>query len=334
MATLPTPPSSDPQPGPRPPPTPCSFPLPAAHLQPPVPGHRRVVDHGSRPRWWPSASPPAPSWPAQSPAPPRPRHASAPAATPRPCPPGSLPTGCGDISTNPRSTLTANAPAGPVPTNDWWSSLLFKKTDCAYSEPLHAHPVSYDTFAGGLGLLLHHHADDQRHRDRRRRVPLPATPRTSLVGVAGLNAPDVKVDGWSDWTVTPVLERRRPHDEGHHRPRPAVRYFQVTGGGNAQITTDGAADGLVQQRRHDRLHASAGTTTSRTPRPARPGRSAARRSPRPWPARATSRSPCCPPGRRQPTRPHRAGRPPTASTPTRTSPAPASPTPTTRRPAR
>ena len=85
----------------------------------------------------------------------------------------SLPTGCGSLSTNPRQCVTANAPAGAVPTNDWWSSMLFKKTDCAYSEPLHAHPISYDTVRRRPRLLLQHHARDQRHRHRGRRVPLP-----------------------------------------------------------------------------------------------------------------------------------------------------------------
>ena len=65
---------------------------------------------------------------------------------------GSLPTGCGALSTNPRQYVTSNAPAGAVPTNDWWSSLLFKRTDCAFSEPLHAHPLSFDPVAGGLGV--------------------------------------------------------------------------------------------------------------------------------------------------------------------------------------
>src|SRR5687767_13364143 len=47
-------------------------------------------------------------------------------------PPGAaLPSGCGTISSNPRQFLTANAPAGAVPTNDWWSSLVFKRSDCA-----------------------------------------------------------------------------------------------------------------------------------------------------------------------------------------------------------
>ena len=80
----------------------------------------------------------------------------------------SLPTGCGDISTNPRGALTANAPKGPVPTNDWWSSILFKKTDCAFGEPLYAHPAAYDTYPGGLGISYTNTPDDHRHRDRRR----------------------------------------------------------------------------------------------------------------------------------------------------------------------
>src|SRR5262245_19294658 len=51
----------------------------------------------------------------------------------------SLPTGCGNASTNPRQYVTSNAPAGAVPTNDWWSSLLFKRgDDCNFSQPLFA----------------------------------------------------------------------------------------------------------------------------------------------------------------------------------------------------
>ena len=64
--------------------------------------------------------------------------------------------------------MTANAPAGPVPTNDWWSSLVFKKFDCAYSENLHAHPTSYDTHVGRAGLLVQHDAADQWLVHRRR----------------------------------------------------------------------------------------------------------------------------------------------------------------------
>jgi endoglucanase Acf2 len=149
----------------------------------------------------------------------------------------ALPSGCGALTTNPRQYVTANAPSGAVPTNDWWSSLLFKRTDCSYSEPLHAHPLAFDPSAGGLG------------------VSYTTTPTISgtatgvgeyhypyqqdlLVGVAGLNSPDVKVDGWSDWTVTPYWSdgaRTLKATIGHGLP---FSYYQVTGG-NAQLTTAG-----------------------------------------------------------------------------------------------
>ncbi|GAB7047704.1 glycosyl hydrolase [Catenuloplanes indicus] len=149
----------------------------------------------------------------------------------------ALPSGCGALTTNPRQYVTGNAPSGAVPTNDWWSSLLFKRTDCAYSEPLHAHPLSFDTFAGGLGLSY---------------TTTPSISGTATgvgeyhyhyqqdlqVGVTGLNSPDVKVDGWSDWTVTPYWSdgaRTLKATIGHGLP---FAYFQVTGG-NAQLTTAG-----------------------------------------------------------------------------------------------
>ncbi|MFG1608848.1 glycosyl hydrolase [Actinoplanes sp. NPDC049265] len=146
----------------------------------------------------------------------------------------ALPAGCGDLATNPRQFMTANAPAGPVPTNDWWSSLVYKKFDCAYSENLHAHPTSYDTTSAGLGFSYN------------------TTPQISgsstgvgeyhyiyqedfTAGVAGLNAPRTLVDGWTDWTVTPYWSdgtRTMKATIGHGLP---FAYFQITGG-NAQIT--------------------------------------------------------------------------------------------------
>ncbi|HEY0698422.1 MAG TPA: glycosyl hydrolase, partial [Micromonospora sp.] len=154
-------------------------------------------------------------------------------------PPGrNLPTGCGNLSTNPRQYVTGNAPAGPVPTNDWWSSILWKRTDCAYGEPLHAHPVSYDTFGNGLGLSYNTTPTisgsstgvGEYHYHYRQDI---------LVGVAGLGSPDVKVDGWSDWTVTPYWNdgaQTMKATIGHGLP---FSYYQVTGG-NAQITASAA----------------------------------------------------------------------------------------------
>jgi endoglucanase Acf2 len=150
---------------------------------------------------------------------------------------GSLPTGCGSIATNPRQFVTANAPAGPVPTNDWWSSILFKKTDCAYGEPLHAHPLSFDTFASGLGISYNTTAQISGSATGVGEYHYPYV-QDIAVGVAGLNSPDVKVDGWTDWTVTPYWSdgaRTMKATIGHGLP---FAYFQVTGG-NAQITTTG-----------------------------------------------------------------------------------------------
>jgi endoglucanase Acf2 len=149
-------------------------------------------------------------------------------------PAGPLPTGCADLSTNPRQFLTQNAPAGAVPTNDWWSSLVFKKLNCQYSEALQAHPAAYLPNAGGLGfsyattpqlvvpgpgLQEYHYSYDQ----------------DFTAGVTGLSAPVVKVDGWSDWTVTPSWTdgaRSMKATIGHGLP---MTYFKVAGGG-AQLT--------------------------------------------------------------------------------------------------
>ncbi|MFF0308088.1 glycosyl hydrolase [Streptosporangium sp. NPDC004379] len=141
-----------------------------------------------------------------------------------------LPTGCADLSTNPRRWVTANAPKGAVPTNDWWSSILFKRDDCSYGTPLHAHPASYDTFADGLGFS---------YGSKPTAITGTATgvgeykyaySEDIRVGVTGMSSPDVKVDGWSDWTVTPYWSdgtRTMKATIGHGLP---FTYFQVTGG--------------------------------------------------------------------------------------------------------
>ena len=195
-------------------------------------------------------------------------------------PPGTaLPKGCGDISTNPRHFVTADAPPGAIPTNDWWSSLLWKRINCAYSEntarppavvprgattgsdcPYTTTPAISGT-ATGVGEYHYPYTEDIR------------------VGVAGLGAPVVKVDDWTDWTVTPYWSdgaRTMRATIGHGLP---FSYFQVTGG-NAQITA--AAHARPSGRNtgaHDRLHRQRPRLRRRTRRPARPGR---------WPARRIS----------------------------------------------
>ncbi|WP_394813418.1 glycosyl hydrolase [Streptomyces johnsoniae] len=144
-----------------------------------------------------------------------------------------------DNQGNPVTPQVTEAMAGqPVPTNDWWSSLVFKRYgDNPYSQPMFGHPLSYRAVAAGLevgyptqaaivgegsGYEFPHQAD-------------------LTLGVAGLNSPDTKADGWSDWTVSPYWE-----DAGHTfratigHGSPYV-YAEATGG-NAEITASAAPE--------------------------------------------------------------------------------------------
>jgi endoglucanase Acf2 len=149
-----------------------------------------------------------------------------------------LPSGCGNISTNPRQYLTSNAPAGPVPTNDWWSSLLFKKGDeCNFSQPLFAGPAAYRPVASGLGLSYQTDAAISGSATGLGEFHYPYAQHV-VVGVAGLNASQALVDGWSDWTVTPSWSdgtRTMKATIGHGLP---LSYYQVTGG-DALLTITG-----------------------------------------------------------------------------------------------
>ncbi|ADU10523.1 Endo-1,3(4)-beta-glucanase [Micromonospora sp. L5] len=150
-------------------------------------------------------------------------------------PPGAqLPKGCGAISTNPRIFTTPDAPAGAIPTNDWWSSLIWKRNNCAGSENLHAHPLAFKAENNGLGLSY---------------TTTPAISGTATgvgefhypygedvrVGMPGLSAPVVKAADWSDWTVTADWSdgsRTMRATIGHGLP---FSYYTVSGG-TAQLT--------------------------------------------------------------------------------------------------
>ena len=153
-------------------------------------------------------------------------------------PPGAgLPTGCGAVSTNPRGNVTVNAPKGAVPTNDWWSSILFKKTDCQFGEPMMAHPAGYDTYPGGLGISYASTPVITGTATGVGEYKFPYS-RDVLVGVAGMAAGRVAVDGWTDWTVTPSWtdgSKSLKATIGHGLP---MSYYEVAGG-QALLSTDG-----------------------------------------------------------------------------------------------
>ncbi|NNU28034.1 glycosyl hydrolase [Isoptericola sediminis] len=149
-------------------------------------------------------------------------------------PVGPTPEGCAAVTADARAFVTPDAPSTPLPTNDWWSSLAYKFSDCRFSTPLHAHPASFKPTNTGLGIGYtteptlstneYHYAYSQ----------------DVLAGVSGLSAQDVKVADWTDWTVTPVWDDGQQALRatiGHGLP---ISWFEATGG-DAQLTTQGPA---------------------------------------------------------------------------------------------
>ncbi|MGH3729870.1 MAG: glycosyl hydrolase [Micromonosporaceae bacterium] len=174
------------------------------------------------------------------------------------------PSNSGGAAVTPKVTSRVS---GPVPTNDWWSSLIWPRyAGNPYSENLYAHPLAFHTYADGLGMSYpdapaitpdgrtyeHTYSEDLR------------------VGVAGLNSPETKVDGWSDWTVSPYWSdgtRTLRATIGHGSP-----YAYFTGsGGNARVTFAGTPNvfsnsggvlGVTVRGHHYALFAPSGATWS------------------------------------------------------------------------
>ncbi|MFI9817886.1 glycosyl hydrolase [Saccharothrix variisporea] len=132
--------------------------------------------------------------------------------------------------------VTARMAGKPVPTNDWWSSLVFQRyPGNPYSENVYAHPLTFHAAAQGLG------------------VGYPTSPNVTpdgtfyefvhqddlFVGVGGLNAPRTQVDGWSDWTVSPLWtdgSRTLRTTIGHGSPY----VYAEASGGLARVAFNGA----------------------------------------------------------------------------------------------
>ncbi len=153
-------------------------------------------------------------------------------------PGGAVPTQCNNQPiTNPRQHVTSNFPAGAIPTNDWWTSLLWRKFDCAaVSQNLFAHPFALRAETRGLG------------------VGYPTTPTISgsatgvgeyhfpyaedfNIGVQGLNV-EGKVDGYTDWTVSELWTdgaRSLRTTFGHGLPF----IYATASGAPATLTTSG-----------------------------------------------------------------------------------------------
>ena len=177
-------------------------------------------------------------------------------------PPGAK--GPADNRGQPARPAVSGRVKGPVPTNDWWSSLVWKRNpDRPYSDPMFAHPLAFRARAEGLEIAYPTHptcTPDGRNYNYHFRPDL-------AVGVDGLDAPRTVVDGFGDWTVSALWEggsRRFRATVGHGLP---YVYAEAAGGdavvqcrGRAEVwRRDGAAVGVTVSGHAYGLFAPAGS---------------------------------------------------------------------------
>ena len=233
-------------------------------------------------------------------------------------PPGAaLPKGCGDISTNPRLFVTADAAEGRDPHQRLVVVAALEAQQLRRQREHAGPPAGVPRREQRARTVLHHHAGDQRHRHRGRRVPLPVHRghpgrggRARRPGRQGRRLD--RLDGHRR------LERRHAAPCG---PPSATACRSATTGSPAATrrspppqrptvwTNSGSMIGFTRQRPRLRR--------VRADRRELDGQPAPASAPR-WTARATSPSPCCPAAADRAA----LAAEPTAGTPTRTSPAP------------
>ncbi|PTA66507.1 glycosyl hydrolase [Deinococcus arcticus] len=187
----------------------------------------------------------------------------------------SPPPGTKGGPTNTSGTLltpawTANAAArGKAPTNEFWSSILFKRNaGNAYSENMFAHPLAMHARAGGLELSYPNRSQIV-GAPGLEKYEYPYTPDLTL-GVAGLNSPDTKTDDWGDWTTTAYWSdgaRTLRATFGHGLPF----VYATKTGGDAQVTfiatptvwsNQGNVLGITVNGRHYGIFAPSGSSWS------------------------------------------------------------------------
>ena len=140
-------------------------------------------------------------------------------------PPGAR--GPSDNHRKPARPFVTRRLAGPVPTTDWWTSLVWKRRpEKPFSDNLYAHPLAFRAKADGLGISYPTRpAIDPKGRSYHYHYAEDMT-----VSVAGLSASEVRVDGFGDWTVTavwPGAGTTLTATIGHGLP---CAYFTRTGG--------------------------------------------------------------------------------------------------------
>ena len=89
---------------------------------------------------------------------------------------------------------------GPVPTNTWWSSLVWPRyADNPFGQPMHPHPLSVQAESAGLRIG---HVATPSPTGAGYGYHFTSGTHALTIGVQDLQAPDVRVAAAGDWTVT------------------------------------------------------------------------------------------------------------------------------------
>jgi endoglucanase Acf2 len=167
----------------------------------------------------------------------------------------TLPAGAAGPNGTPKRTANVT---GPMPTNDWWSSLGWQTSTNAYSNNMIPNPLGMRAKANGLGIGYTPTAGGGSY----------GYSEALTLGTVGLNSPDTKVDDYSDWTVTGYWSgggSTLRATFGHGLPF----VYATKTGGNALITftgtptiwsNSGNAVGATIGSRHFGIFAPAGAT--------------------------------------------------------------------------
>lgn len=133
---------------------------------------------------------------------------------------------------------------GPIPTNTWWSTLLYKyEATNFWSANLFPHPLAVRAWRDGLGIS-HPETPTISPDGRHYRYPYDEDLRVGIGGrydagtlLQGMDSPATWVDGYSDWTVTALWKdevkgRLLRATFGHGLP---YVYFEKEGGAAASV---------------------------------------------------------------------------------------------------
>lgn len=121
----------------------------------------------------------------------------------------------------------------PIPTSDWWTSVVYHGHNMSHSSPLFAHPLSFQTHTDGLSI------DYPFNENFPRAVKSFHYPDLK-VGIDGMNSPECSLYDYSDWTTTIELkdgDKRLLSTIGHGLP---FTYFEKQGNEKLILNAFGA----------------------------------------------------------------------------------------------